>query len=144
MANTRVYTPNGACSNLVVLPGIIPGASYDMTWLFENWDCAAGTLLGGGDPGSADTDFTGVQAAGFLLWFASSTGELLVQVVGEIVGTADEGLVQFNMSPEQTELLRGQTIGKCGAAYVDAGSRNMPLESGRYHVEDWPALVWPA
>lgn len=141
MANTLVFTPNGACSNLVVLRGIIPGASYDHTWLLEDWDCAAGTLDGGGAAGSANTDFTGQQ--GFVLWFADAAGALLVQVAGAIVGSPQDGKVRFNVRPADTELLRGQTIARCGAAFVDSAGRYMPLESGRYHVEEWPAITWP-
>ncbi|MDE0914349.1 MAG: hypothetical protein OSB57_04135 [Planctomycetota bacterium] len=134
MANSLVFTPNAACSNLVVLRGIIPGTTYDHTWHVEDWDCVAGTLID-------DADYT--NNGGFILWFADAAGALVVQVTGNIVGAENGGKIQFPMSAAQTELLRGQTIGRCGAAFVDNAGRNMPIESGRYHVTDWPAITWP-
>ena len=132
MANTLVFTPNAACSNTINIEGIIPGMSHDHTWFVEKWNCVA--------PGSLDeiADY-GTNTTSFRLWFTSAAGVLLLTVSGTNEGLAT-GYIRFPMTGAETELLRGQTIGRCGAGWVDSQDRKMPIESGRYHVEDWPAI----
>lgn len=135
MSNVLVFTPNAACSNLVVLRGIIPGASYDHTWFVEDYDCATPAIIG-------PSNYTG--AKGFTLWFADAAGNVLVQVAGELIGDETGGKIQFPMTGADTELLRGQTVGACGAGYTDANLRKVPIESGRYHIAAaWPSITWP-
>lgn len=134
MANPLVFTPNAACSNLVVLRGIVPGADYDHTWYVEDWDCTVGAKL-------RDANYTG--NGGFVLWFADLTsGELLTTVKGTSEGSEDGGMFRFPMTPDQTERLRGRIVGRCGAGYVDATGRQLPIEEGRFYTSDWPVFDW--